>query len=235
VYMQQQLMQQMPLWMQQQHLIMMSGGIGAVMMTPMGPVCAAGPMAGYPAAMMPAQGPMYCFMQPMYGPHPAMMQGYGPGPGMGSVPNGMGGQGHMGNGGGPMVGNMAAGGAAGSMGAAPVAGAGQGQHGRQPPAPPRGPVPPPPPPPRPPAGGSPAARTAGNEGAAAWSMRMSPQQLRKWQQWQQQCFAGSPSCAVMSGVCGFVRWSSVAVQHCHGAQGLVLEHSQGWKLVYSGA
>lgn len=63
---------------------------------------------------------------------------------------------------------------------------------------------------------------------------MSPQQLREWQQWQQQCFAGSPSCAVMSGVCGFVRWSSVAVQHCHGAQGLVLEHSQGWKLVYSG-
>jgi hypothetical protein len=38
----------------------------------------------------------------------------------------------------------------------------------------------------------------------------------------------------MSGVFGFTGWRSVAVQHCHGAQGLVLEHSQGWKLVYSG-
>jgi hypothetical protein len=65
-------------------------------------------------------------------------------------------------------------------------------------------------------------------------MRMSPADLFAWQQWQQACFAGNPAQAVMSGVMGFTGWRSVAVQHCHGAQGVVLEHSQGWKLVYSG-
>ncbi|WIA34738.1 hypothetical protein OEZ86_013047 [Tetradesmus obliquus] len=38
----------------------------------------------------------------------------------------------------------------------------------------------------------------------------------------------------MSEVLGFSSWASVAVAHCAGAHGLVLTHSQGWKLVYSG-
>ncbi|GIL54053.1 hypothetical protein Vafri_9612 [Volvox africanus] len=33
---------------------------------------------------------------------------------------------------------------------------------------------------------------------------------------------------------GLVRWHSVAVHHCRDAWGLVLEHRDGWKLVYSG-
>ncbi|GIM10126.1 hypothetical protein Vretimale_13897 [Volvox reticuliferus] len=33
---------------------------------------------------------------------------------------------------------------------------------------------------------------------------------------------------------GLVRWHSVAVHHCRDAWGLVLEHHDGWKLVYSG-
>jgi hypothetical protein len=67
-----------------------------------------------------------------------------------------------------------------------------------------------------------------------WCIQMQRQQLAAWQDWQRQCFAASPVAAVMCGLCGFTRWQSVAVNHCHGAHGLVLEHSQGWKLVYSG-
>ena len=37
--------------------------------------------------------------------------------------------------------------------------------------------------------------------------------------------------ALHAGVC---RVQSVAVQHCHDAYGLVLEHGSGWKLVFSG-
>ena len=65
-------------------------------------------------------------------------------------------------------------------------------------------------------------------------MVVPPPTLAAWQQWQQACFATSPAAAVLAGVCGFTRWQSVGVQHCAGAQGLVLGHSQGWKLVYSG-
>ena len=31
-----------------------------------------------------------------------------------------------------------------------------------------------------------------------------------------------------------MRWQSVAVNHCHDAFGVVLEHQHGWKIVYSG-
>lgn len=33
---------------------------------------------------------------------------------------------------------------------------------------------------------------------------------------------------------GLVSWRSIAVNHCHDAFGVVLEHQHGWKLVYSG-
>lgn len=33
---------------------------------------------------------------------------------------------------------------------------------------------------------------------------------------------------------GLVRWQSIAVQHCRDAWGLVVEHGDGWKVVYSG-
>lgn len=36
------------------------------------------------------------------------------------------------------------------------------------------------------------------------------------------------------GGLGLVSWRSVAVNHCHDAFGVVLEHQHGWKLVYSG-
>ncbi|KAI8463748.1 MAG: beta-lactamase-like protein [Monoraphidium minutum] len=45
---------------------------------------------------------------------------------------------------------------------------------------------------------------------------------------------GGGGAAVMGARLGFSAWASVAVDHCHGAFGLVLQHSQGWKLVYSG-
>jgi hypothetical protein len=41
--------------------------------------------------------------------------------------------------------------------------------------------------------------------------------------------------AAMADKCGFASWSSVPVEHCAGAHGLVLGHRNGWKLVYSGA
>jgi hypothetical protein len=40
--------------------------------------------------------------------------------------------------------------------------------------------------------------------------------------------------AAMARALGFAAWASVRVDHCAGAHGLVLEHSHGWKLVYSG-
>lgn len=33
---------------------------------------------------------------------------------------------------------------------------------------------------------------------------------------------------------GLVAWGSVAVHHCSDAYGVVLQHADGWKLVYSG-
>jgi hypothetical protein len=75
---------------------------------------------------------------------------------------------------------------------------------------------------------------SGGVGDSPWCLRMPPAQLQGWQQWTATCWAGQAAAGVMSGVFGFTSWRSVAVQHCHGAQGLVLEHSQGWKLVYSG-
>jgi hypothetical protein len=59
------------------------------------------------------------------------------------------------------------------------------------------------------------------------------QQPNHYQQQQQE--EASAAFRVMSNVLGFTSWASVAVAHCAGAHGLVLTHSQGWKLVYSGA
>ncbi|MEW5318245.1 MAG: hypothetical protein WDW38_009482 [Sanguina aurantia] len=39
--------------------------------------------------------------------------------------------------------------------------------------------------------------------------------------------------AAMSAL-GFVGWQSVGVRHCHDSHGLVLDHRDGWRLVYSG-
>lgn len=39
--------------------------------------------------------------------------------------------------------------------------------------------------------------------------------------------------AVMTAL-GFVGWCSVSVRHCHDSHGLVLDHKDGWRLVYSG-
>ncbi|KAG2447367.1 hypothetical protein HYH02_007695 [Chlamydomonas schloesseri] len=45
---------------------------------------------------------------------------------------------------------------------------------------------------------------------------------------------GRAAAAAVCGSLGLVRWQSVAVHHCRDAWGLVLEHADGWKLVYSG-
>eukprot|EP00198_Chlamydomonas_reinhardtii_P009600 XP_001698937.1 beta-lactamase protein [Chlamydomonas reinhardtii] len=45
---------------------------------------------------------------------------------------------------------------------------------------------------------------------------------------------GRAAAAAVCGSLGLVRWQSVAVHHCRDAWGLVVEHADGWKLVYSG-
>eukprot|EP00882_Tetradesmus_deserticola_P034166 GHRQ01039099.1.p1 GENE.GHRQ01039099.1~~GHRQ01039099.1.p1 ORF type:complete len:146 (+),score=52.92 GHRQ01039099.1:3-440(+) len=60
---------------------------------------------------------------------------------------------------------------------------------------------------------------------------LQPPKTSPQQQQQQQA---SAVVAVMSEGLGFTSWASVPVAHCAGAHGLVLSHSQGWKLVYSG-